>query len=106
MDRTGWILPAASRPSNISFAVGKTFYTISGEDLKFADAGHGMSFGAIQSRGQNKQDIFGDVNRCRLTLLFVLLSATVQVFLKRVYAVFDQTPGHPRLGLGQRTLRD
>lgn len=31
---------------------------------------------------------------------------SLKVFLKRVYAVFDQTPGHPRLGLGQRTLRD
>jgi len=62
MDRTGWILPTSSRPTNISFAVGRTFYMISGEDLKFADAGRGMSFGAIQSRGQNKQDIFGDVN--------------------------------------------
>jgi len=62
MDRTGWILPTSSRPTSISFAVGRTFYKISGEDLKFADAGNGMSFGAIQSRGQNKQDIFGDVN--------------------------------------------
>ncbi|KAF8322271.1 acid protease [Clavulina sp. PMI_390] len=88
MDRSGWILPKNSKPPNMAFAVGRNFYTISGEDLKFADAGKGMSFGSIQSRGQNKQDIFGDV------------------FLKRVYAVFDQTPGHPRLGLGQRTLKD
>jgi hypothetical protein len=64
VDRTGWILPTASRPANMSFVVGNRFYTISGEDLKFADAGNGMSFGAIQSRGQNKQDIFGDVNQC------------------------------------------
>lgn len=46
----------------MAFAVGENFYTISGEDLKFADAGHGMSFGSIQSRGHNKQDIFGDVS--------------------------------------------
>lgn len=61
MDRSGWILPTAARPQNMSFAVGTKFYTISGEDLKFADAGNGMSFGSIQSRGHNKQDIFGDV---------------------------------------------
>lgn len=69
MDRSGWILPTASRPENISFAVGKNFYTISGEDLKFADAGNGMSFGSIQSRGQNKQDIFGDVSAAALNVL-------------------------------------
>lgn len=62
MDHSGWILPTKSRPANMQFAVGNTFYTISGEDLKFADAGNGMSFGSIQSRGTNKQDIFGDVS--------------------------------------------
>lgn len=61
MDSSGWVLPTASKPQSMAFAVGENFYTISGEDLKFADAGKGMSFGSIQSRGNNKQDIFGDV---------------------------------------------
>jgi hypothetical protein len=84
----GYVLPTDSTPPNISFAVGTAdnIFTIAGEDLKFADAGNGMSFGAIQSRGQNPQDILGDV--C----------------LKRVYAVFDQTPNNPRIGFGQRLL--
>lgn len=108
MDNTGWLLPTSSRPDNVSFAVGQSFFTISGEDLKFADAGKGMSFGAIQSRGQNKQDIFGDV-RAYLDIILIFpdcLRSIIKVFLKRVYAVFDQTPGHPRLGLGQRSLTD
>lgn len=62
MDSSGWMLPTNSRPDNISFAVGDHYFTISGEDLKFAPSNNGMSFGAIQSRGQNKQDIFGDVS--------------------------------------------
>lgn len=38
-------------------------YTIPGADLAFSDAGNGMSFGSVQSRGQNPQDILGDVSR-------------------------------------------
>ncbi|KAF9507356.1 hypothetical protein BS47DRAFT_1422053 [Hydnum rufescens UP504] len=86
IDHSGWIVPTKSRPPDISFSVAGVFFAIAGEDLKFADAGGGMSFGSIQSRGQNRQDILGDV------------------FLKRVLTVFDQTPGHPRIGFGQRAF--
>jgi len=82
----GWVLPTNSTPPNLSFGVGTDGleYGISGEDIKFADAGNGMSFGAVQSRGGNPQDILGDV------------------FLKRVYAIFDQTPNAPKIGFVQR----
>ncbi|KAF9512925.1 hypothetical protein BS47DRAFT_1344866 [Hydnum rufescens UP504] len=80
----GWVLPTDSNPPSISFSVNGVFYSIPGTDLFFADAGNNTSFGSIQSRGQNPQDILGDV------------------FLKRVYVVFDQTPGAPRIGFGQR----
>jgi len=81
----GWVFPTnfASLP-DISLSVAGTFYTIPGEDLAFSEADNGTSLGSIQSRGQNPQDIFGDV------------------FLKRVYAIFDQTPGAPRIGFAQR----
>lgn len=85
----GWVIPGdASDIPDISFAVGNsdTFFTISGQDLMFADNGDGTVFGAIQSRGDIDQDILGDV------------------FLKRVFAVFDQTPGQPRIGFSQRPL--
>jgi len=81
----GYIFPtsaAASLP-DLSFAVGEYMYTIPGADLAFADAGNGMSFGSVQSRGQNPQDILGDV------------------FLKRVYVVFEQGDS-PRIGVAQR----
>lgn len=83
----GWLLPTTSTPAALEFAVAGTYYSISGEDLKFADAGNGMSFGAVQSKGDIGQDILGDV------------------FLKRVYAVFDQTPGEERIGFAQRALQ-
>lgn len=83
----GWVIPntvdTSSLPA-VSFSVAGTFYSIQGGDLIFADVGNGTSFGSVQSRGQNPQDILGDV------------------FLKRVYAVFDQTPGAPKIGFAQR----
>jgi hypothetical protein len=84
----GWVIPssASSNLPSIGFSVAGTVYNIAPEDLLFADNGDGTYFGAIQSRGQNPQDILGDV------------------FLKRVYVVFDQTTGSPRLGFGQRAL--
>jgi len=84
----GWTIPSSSTSSlpTIGFSVAGTVYNIAGEDLLFADGGNGTYFGAIQSRGQNPQDILGDV------------------FLKRVYAIFDQTTGSPRIGFGQRAL--
>ncbi len=75
MSRTqgGYIFPtSATLPTSIGFEVGGTYIEIPGSDLAFSDAGSGMSFGSVQSRGQNPQDIWGDV------------------FLKRVYAVFNQ----------------
>ena len=64
----GYVLPTDATPPDLSFAVGTdgTFFTIPGEDLKFADAGNGMSFGAVQSRGSGiQQDILGDVRDMR-----------------------------------------
>jgi len=53
----------------VSVAVGGTQFTIQKEDLAFADAGNGMVYGGIQSRGQMTFDILGDT------------------FLKCIYAV-------------------
>lgn len=64
-------------PSNISaddlpvitFAVGDQQFAVQKEDLGFADAGNGMVYGGIQSRGSMTFDILGDT------------------FLKGIYAV-------------------
>lgn len=53
------------------------------EDLGFANAGNGMVYGGIQSRGDMDFDILGDT------------------FLKSVYAIFDQ--GNQRFGCVQRS---
>jgi hypothetical protein len=66
-DSGGYIFPTNTKVPPLSFCVGDYLFTIPGSDLAFSDAGKGMSFGAVQSRGGNPQDILGDVRR-----LFVL----------------------------------
>lgn len=81
----GYVFPtntAADKLPSVQIAVGDKMFTIHKEDLAFADAGNGMSYGGIQSRGTMPLDILGDT------------------FLKGVYAVFDQ--GGKRFGAVQR----
>lgn len=68
----GWIFPSnttADQLPVVTFAVGDTQFAVQKEDLGFADAGNGMVYGGIQSRGTMTFDILGDT------------------FLKGIYAV-------------------
>lgn len=68
----GYVFPASTTADQlpvVTVAVGDQQYTIQKEDLSFADAGNGMVYGGIQSRGNMTFDILGDT------------------FLKSVYAV-------------------
>jgi len=67
----------------VTFAVGDQQFAVQKEDLAFADAGNGMVFGGIQSRGDMTFDILGDT------------------FLKSIYAIFDV--GNTRFGAVQRS---
>ena len=82
----GYVFPvgtAVDQLPQVAFDVGGRMFQIQKEGLSFADAGGGMVYGGIQSRGDMQQDILGDV------------------FLKGIYAVFDQ--GNKRFGAVQRT---
>jgi hypothetical protein len=82
----GWTFPtntAASALPVVTVAIGNHQYTINKETLGFADAGNGMTYGGIQSRGDMTFDIYGDV------------------VLRSLYAVFDQ--GNQRFGAVQRS---
>jgi hypothetical protein len=64
-------VPTESLPV-VTFAFGDHPFTVHKKDLAFADAGQGLVFGGIQSRGAMTFHIFGDT--C----------------LKGMYAIFDQ----------------
>lgn len=78
----GYLFPTSVKASELptfSVAVGDNQFTIQPEDLAFTVASEGYWYGGVQSRGNNPFDILGDV------------------FLKSVYAIWDQ--GNTRLGL-------
>ena len=77
----GYVFPSSTTAAQlpvVTFAVGDTQFAVQKEDLGFADAGNGMVYGGIQSRGTMTFDILGDT------------------FLKGIYAIFDQ--GNQRFG--------
>ena len=60
----GYVFPASTTADElpvVSFAVGGQQFPVQKEDLGFADAGNGMVYGGIQSRGTMTFDILGDV---------------------------------------------
>lgn len=68
----GYTFPSSTTADQlpvVTFAVGDTQFAVQKEDLGFADAGNGMVYGGIQSRGTMTFDILGDT------------------FLKGIYAV-------------------
>ena len=82
----GWTFPTNTATADlpvVTVAIGNHQYTIGKETLGFADAGNGMTYGGIQSRGDMTFDIYGDV------------------VLRSLYAVFDQ--GNQRFGAVQRS---
>ncbi|KAI9716495.1 MAG: hypothetical protein M1828_007655 [Chrysothrix sp. TS-e1954] len=81
----GYVFPTKTTADKLPIVqvdIGGKLFTIQKEDLAFADAGNGMTYGGIQSRGDMDLDILGDV------------------FLKGVYAIFDH--GNKRFGALQR----
>ena len=84
-DQQGWVFPSnttADQLPDVQVDVGGKMFTVMKEDLAFAEAGTGMTYGGVQSRGDLTFDILGDT------------------FLKGVYAIFDQ--GNMRFGCVQR----
>lgn len=59
----GYVFPsntAADQLPEITLAIGDSQVAFQKEDLGFADAGNGMVYGSIQSRGSMDMDIYGD----------------------------------------------
>lgn len=59
----GYVFPAntsADQLPDVTLAIGDAQVSFQKEDLGFADAGNGMVYGSIQSRGTMDMDIYGD----------------------------------------------
>lgn len=83
----GYTFPSSTTADKlpvVTLAIGDASVTFQKEDLGFADAGNGMVYGSIQSRGSMTMDIYGDA------------------VLKAIYAIFDANNGSPRFGWVQR----
>lgn len=97
----------------VSFAVGGQQFPVQKEDLGFADAGNGMIYGGIQSRGDMTFDILGDtflksVYAVRFLLTFPFSSSSflfIQLINKLTIPlhsqIFDQ--GNTRFGVVSRS---
>ncbi|KAF7966518.1 hypothetical protein HWV62_38082 [Athelia sp. TMB] len=56
----GYVYPADATLPDVEFAVGDATFKVNPADFSLGDAGNGMLFGGIQSRGGNPFDILGD----------------------------------------------
>jgi len=59
----GFVFPTSTpldHLPDVTLAIGDASVVFQKEDLGFADAGNGMVFGSIQSRGSMDVDIYGD----------------------------------------------
>lgn len=75
----GYVFPAntsVDKLPEVTLAIGEAQVSFQKEDLGFADAGNGMVYGSIQSRGSMDMDIYGDA------------------VLKAIYAVRHNLPSH------------
>jgi hypothetical protein len=72
----GYVFPANTsidQLPDVTLAIGDAQVSFQKEDLGFADAGNGMVFGSIQSRGTMDMDIYGDAV---LKAMYAVSSAT------------------------------
>lgn len=59
----GYVFPSSTSADDlpdVQLAIGDAMVAFQKEDLGFADAGNGMVYGSIQSRGSMDMDIYGD----------------------------------------------
>jgi len=100
----GYVFPVnttADQLPDVAFPVGNALIHVQKEDLAFADAGNGMVFGGIQSRGSNPFDILGDVFLKSAYVVSTFTSYGNSSISEDTLQIFDQ--GKTRIGVVQRT---
>ncbi|PSK46114.1 aspartic protease SNP2 [Elsinoe australis] len=79
-DQGGYVVSCSATLPNFTVKIGTGSFVVPGSYINYAPIGNGQCFGGIQSNTGIGLTIFGDI------------------FLKAVFAVFDQSTGSPRLG--------
>lgn len=100
----GYVYPAntsVDQLPSVTLAIGDAAVAFQKEDLGFADAGNGMVYGSIQSRGTMDMDIYGDaVLKAMYAVCCVPLCCVMKATKKT--QIFDMNNGSPRFGWVQR----
>jgi aspergillopepsin I len=81
----GYVFPCSATLPNFNVAIGGKTFVVPGSYINFAPTSGSTCYGGIQSNDGIGFSIFGDV------------------FLKSVYAIFDQTQSSPRLGFAAQS---
>jgi hypothetical protein len=102
----GYLFPAntsADQLPQVTLAIGDAQVQFQKEDLGFADAGNGMVYGSIQSRGSMDMDIYGDAVLKAIYAVSIPL-ALISSESRRTDCeqIFDMNNGSPRFGWVQR----
>jgi hypothetical protein len=105
----GYIFPSTTSADDlpaVTLAIGDTQVAFQKEDLGFADAGNGMVYGSIQSRGDMDMDIYGDAVLKAMYAVRISLPAMEYwrdgLCLLSLLQIFDMNNGSPRFGWVQR----
>ena len=81
----GYTFPCNANPPDFGVSIGGKTFTIPGAYINYAPVDGSSCFGGLQSNSGIGFTIFGDV------------------FLKAVYAIFDDSTGSPRLGFAAQS---
>jgi hypothetical protein len=102
----GYVFPAntsVDKLPDVTLAIGDTQVAFQKEDLGFADAGNGLVFGSIQSRGTMDMDIYGDaVLKAMYAVSYPAFVSLTRARCTNCMQIFDINNGSPRFGWVQR----
>jgi len=81
----GYTVPCSAKLPDFGVSIGGKTFTVPGSYINYAPVSASTCFGGIQANTGIGFTIFGDI------------------FLKSVYAIFDQTQSAPRLGFAEQS---
>ena len=87
----GYLFPSSTTADQlpvVTLAIGSAQVTFQKEDFGFADAGNGMVYGSIQSRGSMTMDIYGDAV---LKAIYAVCDILFLIWFERHVLIIDRS---------------